>query len=107
MPFATRSRDVKIRFPGIPQVLDIPSQPAQAARMDAAVNWAVRDHGHAFSLPKVEIFSGDADECLGKVRETVGKGVFGKTVLQHPFGCSVRAGILQTASKVRDYICLA
>ncbi|GAB7335734.1 hypothetical protein MBLNU13_g08031t1 [Cladosporium sp. NU13] len=85
MPFATRSRDVQIRIPGLPQVLDIPSQPAQAARMDAAVKWIVRNYGHAFSLPKVEVFSGDADGCLVKVQETVDKGAFGKTVLRHPF----------------------
>ncbi|KAM0705846.1 hypothetical protein Q7P35_007206 [Cladosporium inversicolor] len=85
MPFATRSRDVKIRIPGVPQNLNIPSQPALAARMDEATKWAVRNYGHAFSLPKVEVFSGDADECLAKVQETVNKGAFGKVVLQHPF----------------------
>lgn len=85
MPFATRSRDVSIRIPGVPHNLNIPSQPALAARMDEATRWAVRNYGHAFSLPKVEDFSGDADECLAKVQETVNKGSFGKVVLQHPF----------------------
>ena len=89
MPFATRSRNVQIRIPGLPQVLDIPSQPAQAANMDAAVKWAVCNYGSAFYLPKVDIFSGDADECLAKVQETVNKGAFGKTVLQHPFSAPV------------------
>ena len=68
MPFATRSRDVQIRIPGLPKVLHIPPQPAQASRMDAVVKWAVHNYGHAFSLPKVEVFSGDADECLAKVK---------------------------------------
>jgi hypothetical protein len=53
--------------------------------MDAATKWAVRNYGHAFHLPKVEVFTGDADECLAKVQETVDKGAFGKVVLQHPF----------------------
>lgn len=85
LPFATRSRDVSVRIPGVPHNLNIPSQPALAARMDEATRWAVRNYGHAFSLPQVEVFSGDADECLAKVQETVNKGAFGKVVLQHPF----------------------
>jgi NADPH:quinone reductase-like Zn-dependent oxidoreductase len=89
MPFATRSRDVQIRIPGLTQVIDIPSQPEQAARMDAAVKWAVRNYGNVFALPKVGVFSGNADECLAKVQETVDKGAFGKTVLRHPFSASV------------------
>jgi len=40
-------------------------------------------------LPKVEVFSGDADQCLAKVQETVNKGTFGKTVLRHPFEASI------------------
>jgi NADPH:quinone reductase-like Zn-dependent oxidoreductase len=88
MPFATRSRDVKIRIPGLTQVITIPSQPAEGAKMDAAVKWAVRNYGNGFSLPKVEVFSGNADGCLAKVQETVDKGAFGKIVLQHPFGAS-------------------
>ena len=89
MPFATRSRDVRIRIPGLSQVLDIPSQPAQAERMDAAVKWTVLNYGPTFYLPKVEVLSGSAGECLVKVQETVDKGAFGKTVLQHPFSASV------------------
>jgi NADPH:quinone reductase-like Zn-dependent oxidoreductase len=85
MPFATRSRAVKIRIPGLPHSIEFPAQPDQAARMDAATKWAVRNYGHAFHLPKVEVFTGDADECLAKVQETVDKGAFGKVVLQHPF----------------------
>lgn len=89
MPFATRSRDVRIRIPGLSQALDIPSQPAQAERMDAAVKWTVLNYGSTFYLPKVEVLSGSAGECLVKVQETVDKGAFGKTVLQHPFSASV------------------
>lgn len=85
MPFATRSRAVKIGIPGLPHNLDFPAQPTQAAKMDAATKWAVRNYGHAFNLPKVEVFTGDADECLAKVQETVDKGAFGKVVIQHPF----------------------
>jgi NADPH:quinone reductase-like Zn-dependent oxidoreductase len=84
MPLATRSRDVKIRIPGLAQIIDIPSQPAQAARMDAVTKWAVHNYGHAFYLPEVGVFDGDADECLAKIQETVDKGAFWKVVLQHP-----------------------
>jgi NADPH:quinone reductase-like Zn-dependent oxidoreductase len=85
MPFATRSRAVKIRIPGLPQSIDFPAQPAQAARMDVTTKWVVHNYGDVFHLPKVEVFSGDAGECLAKVQETVDKGAFGKVVLQHPF----------------------
>jgi NADPH:quinone reductase-like Zn-dependent oxidoreductase len=85
MPFATRSRAVRIRIPGLQQSIDFPAQPAQAAKMNAATKWAVRKYGNVFHLPKVEVFNGDAGECLAKVQETVDKGAFGKVVLQHPF----------------------
>ena len=85
MPLATRSRDVKIRIPGTSQVIEMASQPTQAAKMHAATKWAVENYGHAFLLRKVDFFGGDGDECLGKVQEIVDKGAFGKTVLQHPF----------------------
>jgi NADPH:quinone reductase-like Zn-dependent oxidoreductase len=78
MPLATRSRDVQIRIPGVPHELEIPSQPARAARMDVATKWAVGNYGRSFSLPKVEVFSGDAYQCLAKVQETVAKGAFGR-----------------------------
>jgi hypothetical protein len=53
--------------------------------MDAAVKWAVRNYDHAFSLPKVEVFSGDGDGSFAKVQEVMGKGALPRTVPQHPF----------------------
>ena len=65
--------------------MDIAARPDLTAKMDAALKWAVRNYGPTFYLPKVEVFKGNAEECLAKVLEVEQKTPYGKTVLQHPF----------------------
>jgi len=85
MPFATRSRDVTIRAPGVPHPITIPAQPAFARRAGKAFSWAVENYGAGFRMPAVEVFEGNAEQALEAVKEAAdhGRG-FGKLVLKHP-----------------------
>ena len=84
-PLATRCRACQILIPGYSQPMDIAARPDLTAKMDAALKWAVRNYGPTFYLPKVEVFKGNAEECLAKVLEVEQKTPYGKTVLQRPF----------------------
>jgi hypothetical protein len=85
LPFATRSREVKIRIPGTDQILEIHADASAAENMQKALLWAVANYGGKFSLPSVDIYSGTGEKALAKVKETVAQGRFGKVVLRHPF----------------------
>ncbi|KAL0933767.1 alcohol dehydrogenase [Colletotrichum truncatum] len=83
MPLAVANASVKFAFMGGPPV-EFPARREDFGRMWKALTWAVENYRVDFSLPVVDVFSGEAEKALEEVKKVGELGKFGKLVLKQP-----------------------
>ncbi|OHE90872.1 hypothetical protein CORC01_13817 [Colletotrichum orchidophilum] len=83
MPLASANAQISLQL-GPGPVVTIPARPEDYGRMWKALMWSVENYGTRFSIPVVDVFTGDAEEALEEVKKVAEQGKFGKLVLEHP-----------------------